>query len=216
MDVDQDQLDAYAAVGIGREPIGLGERPALLVIDLQRAYVTGKLASPQTEEVLDNTRRLLEAARASGMPVYHARVVYDDPSEAGVAFAAKCPSTLTCLRGAEETGFHPTVAPLDDERVIEKRRASAFFQTSLDEELRAAGIDTVIMAGTSTSGCVRASAVDASSLDYRVTVVEDCVDDRAPASHVAALTDLHAKYADVVSLEELVPLIGAADESVPR
>ena len=125
-------------------------------------------------------------------------------------WSRKCPSMGDCVRGAGSTEIHPAVAPHSCDRVIDKKRASAFFGTPLHAELQAGGIDTLLVAGTSTSGCVRATVVDAAAYDYRVLVLKDCVDDRADASHRATLVDLQAKYADVVSLRDLEPQLRAA------
>ncbi|MBS1879340.1 MAG: isochorismatase family protein [Actinobacteria bacterium] len=201
--VDDPQLAAYRQVGIGVAPIELGRAPAVVVVDMQRHFTEGVLASPRTETVLAATAQLLERAREAGVPVFHLRVVYRSPAEVGVAWRQKCPSMSECLAGSRPAEIHPLVAPLAGETVIDKRRASGFFETELDQVLKAAAVDTVVVVGTSTSGCVRATAVDGAALDYRVIVVEDCVDDRAEASHAAALTDVQAKYGEVLSLDQL-------------
>lgn len=204
MATEHPQLTAYRRIGIGQGDVGMGERPAVLVVDLQRHFTEGVLASPRTAEVLKAVARLLTAARRAQLPVFFVRVAYDDPDEAGPVWSVKSPAMRSCLRGTPATEVHPTVAPQQGDEVLDKPRASGFFGTSLDDVLLARAIDTVILTGTSTSGCVRATAVDAMSLDYRVIVVADCCDDRAPASHEATLVDLEAKYADVLTVDEVL------------
>ena len=201
---DREQVERYRAIGIGLGDVGIGERAAVLVVDFQRAFVEEPLGTPTSGEALRRTALLLDRARALGLPVVYARVVYDDPAQAGIVWTAKCPAMAACLRGTPAVEIHPLVRPLPHDRVIDKRRASAFFATPLHAELQSLGIDSLLIAGTSTSGCVRATAVDAAQLDYRVTVVEDCVEDRATASHEASLTDIAAKYGDVAPLEVLL------------
>ncbi|MEZ5076079.1 MAG: isochorismatase family protein [Solirubrobacterales bacterium] len=197
---DSGQLSAYRAVGIGVAPVELGERPAVVVVDMQRRFTEGRLSSPRTPQVLAATATLLERVRAASIPVYFLRVVYDSSADVGIAWSLKCPSIAECIAGSPPTEIDPALAPQPTDTVVGKQRASGFFRTELDELLRAEAIDTVILTGTSCSGCVRATAVDGAALDYRVIVVEDCVDDRAEASHQAALTDIQAKYGEVMTL----------------
>jgi maleamate amidohydrolase len=191
--------------------VGLGRRPAVLVVDLQRAFTEDPLSTPGTEETLLNTARLLDRARDLGLPVFYVHVVYEDPFEVGPVWASKVPPMASCLAGSGAVELHPLVAPRPGDRVLRKKRASAFFGTSLHAELQDLGVDSLIVAGTSTSGCVRASVVDAAQLDYRVTVVEDCVEDRSSASHQTSLTDMQAKYADVTNLDILLEGLGSTE-----
>jgi maleamate amidohydrolase len=201
---DSTQLAHYRALGIGVSEVGIGDHPAMLVVDFQRLFTEGVWATTRTRDVLHSTATLLYVARRAGVPVIYARVAYDRSEEVGVAWLAKSPRMAECLRGSPAWEFHPAIAPCPDDLIIEKKRASAFFGTNLHEELQSLGIDTVILAGTSTSGCVRATAVDAAQLDYRVTVVEDCVDDRSAASNSASLTDVQAKYGDVLLVSQVL------------
>jgi nicotinamidase-related amidase len=198
--LDVEQAERYRAIGIGVDDVGMGEHPAVLVVDLQIAFTEGTLATEATPRILQNVHLLLEGARSAGIPIFYVHVVYDDPSEAGIVWSTKCPRMAACLRGDPLVRIHPAIEPKRGDRVIEKKRASAFFRTSLHDELQELGVDSLIICGTSTGGCVRASAVDAAQLDYRVTVVQDCVEDRDGASHRASLLDIRAKYGDVVPL----------------
>ena len=181
-----------------------GRRPALLVIDFVRAYlVPGSPLYAGVEAARESCARLLNAARKARIPVIHTHVVYQPGGRDGGVFFRKLPP-LSCF----ERGLHPELAafaeglePVDGETVISKQYASAFFGTSLVSTLTALGIDTLLIAGVSTSGCVRASAVDACQHGFIPLVVRDAVGDRHPAPHDANLFDLQAKYAEVISLE---------------
>ncbi|MFY8094708.1 MAG: isochorismatase family protein [Niveispirillum sp.] len=200
-------LDAdYAQAGFGNR-LGWGKRPALLIIDFVNAYLDP--ACPLfagVEKVRDQAATLLLAARAAGIPVLHTNVAYTPGGVDGGVFFRKV-KALSCF----ERGLHPHWAafaeglePLPPEPVITKQYASAFFGTSLASTLTSAGIDTLLIAGLSTSGCVRASALDACQHGFVPLVVRDAVGDRDARVHEANLFDLNAKYADVVRLEDVV------------
>lgn len=211
---EQEALYRRIGIGAGRvhgDPAAL----AVLVVDFQRLFTEGPLASEETPHALARTGELLRHARAAELPVFHSRVVYESAEEAGPVWSVKSPTMLTCLRGAAAVEFDDAVAPVDGEVVVDKRRASAFFGTALDEDLRQLGVSTLLVAGTSTSGCVRASVLDGFSLDYRMLVVRDCVDDRARLSGEMALFDIDAKYGDVVSLDDALSLVGKARDVAP-
>jgi maleamate amidohydrolase len=181
-----------------------GRRPALLVVDFVRAYLArGSPLYAGVEAARDACGKLLAAARAARIPVIHTNVVYQSGGRDGGVFFRKLPA-LSCF----ERGLHPDLAafgeglePADGETVISKQYASAFFGTSLAATLTSLGVDTVLIAGVSTSGCVRATAVDACQHGFIPLVVRDAVGDRQPAPHDANLYDLQAKYAEVISLE---------------
>jgi nicotinamidase-related amidase len=149
--------------------------------------------------------QLLNHARAAGIPVFHTTVVYHRNGRDGGVFFRKVPALSCFVRGAhpELAQFGVGLEPIDGETVIEKQYASAFFGTSLASALVALGIDTVLLAGVSTSGCVRASAVDACQHGFIPVVVRDAVGDRHRVPHEANLFDLQAKYAEVVSLDDV-------------
>jgi maleamate amidohydrolase len=184
--------------------VGFGERPALLVVDLNVAFTdpASPLACP-LEEVVDAVRELLRAGRGAGVPVIYTTVAYDEKGlEAAAAFFDKVPALATLEAGSRWVEIDPRIAPRPDEPVLSKLFASAFFGTELASLLDAAGRDSVIVTGASTSGCVRATVVDALQHGYRPLVPREAVGDRNPDAHEANLYDVDAKYGDVVSLEE--------------
>ena len=198
-------LDAdYEAAGFKRslEP---GERPALLVIDFVNAYLDPD--SPLyagVENALQSAGRVLAAARKSTIPVIYTKVIYTSGGVDGGIFYRKIP-VLEVFEGGSSLGEIPDeLAPGRDEIIIYKQYASAFFGTSLASTLTALGVDTVGIVGLSTSGCVRASAVDAMQYGFIPIVVADAVGDRDPRPHEANLFDLQAKYAEVVSEDEAI------------
>ena len=192
---------------------GAGERPAVVVVDFSRGFTDP--ASPlacDCDAALAATARLLEAARAAGVPVFFTTVAYDEPGlEEAAAFVAKSPALAQLEAGSPWVEIDERIAPADGEPVLVKLYASAFFGTPLADALRAAGVDTVIVAGASTSGCVRATAVDALQHGHRVLVVRDAVADRLREAHDRALLDMDAKYADVVSVDEAIAALPARD-----
>ena len=195
--------DNYAAGGFGLA-LQPGRRPALLVIDFVQAYlVAGSPLYAGAEPARAAAQTLLEAARRARIPVTHTNVQYQAGGRDGGVFFRKVPA-LKCF----EAGARPDLAafaaglePIAGETVVTKQYASAFFGTSLASTLTALGVDTLLIAGVSTSGCVRASAVDACQHGFIPLVVREAVGDRHPAPHEANLFDLQAKYAEVVGLE---------------
>ncbi len=203
--------DNYARGGFGQS-MPWGRRPALLVIDFVRAYlVPGSPLYAGVEQARTDCVTLLQAARLAGIPVLHTRVEFQPGGRDGGVFFRKLPA-LACF----EAGRHPELAafaeglePAAGETVITKQYASAFFGTSLASTLTALGVDTLLIAGLSTSGCVRASAVDACQHGFVPVVVREAVGDRAPGPHEANLFDLQAKYAEVAPLVTVLQYLGA-------
>ncbi len=203
--------DNYARGGFGQS-MPWGRRPALLVIDFVRAYlVPGSPLYAGVEQARADCETLLRAARKAGIPVLHTRVEFQPGGRDGGVFFRKLPA-LACF----EAGRHPELAafaeglePVVGETVITKQYASAFFGTSLASTLTALGVDTLLIAGLSTSGCVRASAVDACQHGFVPVVVREAVGDRAPGPHEANLFDLQAKYAEVAPLATVLQYLGA-------
>jgi maleamate amidohydrolase len=197
-----------AADGFG-ERQGAGARPALVVVDLVNGFTDPE--SPlwcDADGAVAATARLLEAARASGAPVAFTAVEYDEAGErVARAFLAKIPALRTLRAGSRWTRVDDRIAPRAGEPVLLKLFASAFFGTPLAAMLASSGADTVVVTGASTSGCVRATAVDALQHGYRVVVPREAVADRQAAPHEAALFDIDAKYGDVVGVAEAEALL---------
>lgn len=190
---------------------GFGERPALIVVDVNVGFTDP--ASPlvcDLDDVVGEIGRLLGAFRAAGLPVVYTTVAYDAAGRrAAAAFIEKVPALLTLEAGSRWVEIDPRIAPLAEEPVLRKCFASGFFGTSLGSILAAEGCDSVVVTGASTSGCVRATAVDALQHGYRVAVPREAVGDRNPAAHEANLYDLDTKYADVVAVDDVVSHLGA-------
>jgi len=184
--------------------VGWGATPALVVIDLVRGYTDpdGPFALPDPAPAVAATRELVDAARANGRLVIWTVVRYAPGLEDGGLFVRKVPALACFAEGAPGDWGELTVRPDPREPVVAKQYASAFFGTSLASTLRTAGVDDVVIAGVSTSGCVRATAMDALNAGFRPHVVKSACADRTPALHENNLADLDAKYADVVELDE--------------
>jgi nicotinamidase-related amidase len=208
--------------------VGMGNKPALLLVDLYRA-VFGDKPEPLMEAIktwpsscglvgwtaLPHIKRLISGARGAGIPVVHITMLADsgmvgwnDAIHISSATPARSASDDAALdrkrRGAD---IVDEAAPIVGEVVLRKTAPSAFWGTPLAAHLNFLGVDTLFVAGESTSGCVRASVVEAASYRYRVHVVEECVFDRHEATHAINLFDLHQKYADVISLDEALTAI---------
>jgi maleamate amidohydrolase len=197
------QQQNYAGVWGNR--IGFGRAPALLSIDFMQAYTTpgAPLFADGVVEAVSRSPALLEAARTAGIPIIHTNILYSAPDAAdGGMWVKKSPVMASMIPGNPLAEFCDGVEPRPNELVVNKQYASAFFGTSIASMLHARGIDTLLMIGCSTSGCIRASAVDAVQHGFRSIVVRDCVGDRHPGPHEANLFDIDAKYGDVVSLTE--------------
>lgn len=196
---------ASTHVGVFDGRLAFGARPALLVVDVVMAYLTpgAPLYDPVFAVALTVIERLVAAARAARVPVIFTNVVYQPGGADGGLFYRKVPALQAFQRGSPAGAFPPSLQPRGDETVVSKQYASAFFGTSLAATLTAARIDTVIVTGFSTSGCIRATALDALQHGFVPFVVRDACADRHPAPHEANLTDLQAKYAEVVSEAEI-------------
>jgi nicotinamidase-related amidase len=217
--IPESDRQVFRAAGFG-QPVGLGRRPALLVIDVQVRTV-GSAPRPLLEAVkeypsscgevgwraIDPIAALLARFRQHAAPVIHACVARKSRHDAA-GFGAKVPGVLAI----DEAGyaFVSGVAPREDELVLPKAHASAFFATALASHLVRLGVDSLVVAGCTTSGCVRATVVDACSLNYRVLVCEDAVYDRGAISHAASLFDMANKYADVLPLESSLAAVDAS------
>ena len=195
-------LNPHGAAFSGR--VGWGSRPALVVVDLVRAYTEtgGPFLLPAPESAVAATAALVDAARGSGRPVLWTVVRYTSGLADGGLFVRKVPALAAFAEDADGGWGELVLPPATGEPVIAKQYASGFFGTSLAATLHAAGIDTLVVAGVSTSGCVRATATDALNHGFRPQVVRDACADRTPELHDQNLRDLDAKYADVVDLAD--------------
>ncbi|WP_448090393.1 N-carbamoylsarcosine amidohydrolase [Pseudomonas azerbaijanoccidentalis] len=202
---EQSVNDNYA--GVWGQRIGFGRKSALLMIDFMRGYTTegAPLFAPGVVSAVAESVDLLASAREHGIAVVHTNIRYHPGHFAdGGIWVKKAPVMKDMVEGNPLAAFCPQVLPQDDEVVISKQYASAFFGSSLASMLHSQGIDTVVLAGCSTSGCIRATAVDAVQHGFRTIVVRECVGDRHPAPHEANLFDINSKYGDVVSKQEAI------------
>lgn len=189
--------------------IGFGKRPALIIIDLTPAFTDYKnpemLLASNMESQLAENKRLLDAARARKIPVIFTRVAYDDHEfrDAG-SWALKQKGIETLKAGTPAVEVDPVLEFQKSDMLLTKKYASAFFGTDLVSRLVSQGVDTIILTGCSTSGCVRATAVDGISYGFRPVVVREAVGDRSQTAHEQSLFDLQAKYAEVVGVEEVL------------
>jgi maleamate amidohydrolase len=208
-DPKPDLAEDYTSAGFGRT-LDWGDAPAVLVIDMVRAYFqpgAELYMGDGSRTCLKSAARVVEAARVAGIPVMHTRVSYGPGGVDGGLFYRKVGALrhFSADSGKPELGeIMPEVAPRPDELVLVKQYASAFFGTALSATLAASRIDTLVICGVSTSGCVRATAVDAISHGYLPIVVRQAVGDRDPRPHEANLFDLQAKYAEIRDETEVI------------
>ena len=192
---------------------GFGRRPALVVVDVNLGFTDA--ASPlvcELDDVVDAIGRLLGAFRARSLPIAYTTVSYDEAAkQSAAAFLDKIPALLTLAAGSRWVEIDPRVGPLEGEPVFNKLWASAFFGTPFASFLAAHGCDSLVVTGASTSGCVRATVLDALQHGYRPVVPREAVGDRNPAAHEANLYDIDTKYGDVVSLDEVLGALARAD-----
>jgi maleamate amidohydrolase len=198
----------YAGVWDGR--LGFGNKTVLLVIDLLQGYTIkgAPLYAPGVVKAVAEMPELLKAARAKKMPIIHTRVLYNpaDYADGGI-WIKKAPVLKDLIPGSRYAKFCKGVEPAKGELVITKNYASCFFGTSLAATLTAMGADTVLITGCTTSGCIRASAVDAVQHGFRPIVIRECVGDRHDGPHDANLFDINAKYGDVIGKAEALKYI---------
>lgn len=201
---DAEDTAVYEKQGFGNR-IGFGKKPALLIIDFINGFNDpDTFGGGNIQDAIDNTAELLAVARHMDMPVVFTSHVYaEDGSEDGV-FNLKSPGLAKLKRGSHETKVVDELEPRPGERVLEKHYPSGFSNTDLTGWLAQRGIDTAIITGCTTSGCVRATAVDAMSNGFRPIVPRECSGDRAKGPHEANLFDIDQKYGDVMSLADVM------------
>ena len=182
---------------------GLGSSPALVVVDMCRGFIDP--SSPlgfQCDELIQANISLVNKFREMNLPVIFTTTIYRDISEASV-FRSKIPALNILKPDSEETSFLAELSPDSEDILIEKKFASSFFGTNLADDLRRMNVDSVVISGVTTSGCVRATALDSLQNNFLTTVAEDCVGDRDLNAHRANLFDLQSKYADVVLSDKI-------------
>jgi maleamate amidohydrolase len=196
-------LDIYKQQGFA-QPIGIGAAPALVIVDFVIGFTDpAHFGGGNIAPAITQTVALLALARKKTWPVVHTRVVYaDDGSDCG-GFTRKVPALRRLTETSPLSQIVPELTPAPGELILRKHNASAFFGTELASWLSYRRIDTLFIAGCTTSGCIRATVIDACSHNFRTIVVEDCVGDRAAAPHEANLFDMRQKYADVMTFEEI-------------
>jgi len=185
-------------------PTGLGSSPALLVVDMCRGFIdTSSPLGFECKELIQANIVLVDRFREMNLPIIFTTTIYRDESEASV-FRSRIPALNILKPGSEETSFLKELSPSSNELLVEKKFASAFFQTNLADELSKMNVDSIIVSGVTTSGCVRATALDSLQNNFLTTVAEDCVGDRNQNAHRANLFDLQAKYADVIHSNQIL------------
>jgi maleamate amidohydrolase len=201
------ELDIYKKQGFGNAS-GFGVRPALLIVDFVNGFATpDTFGGGNIDAAIAQTAGLLATFRRLRLPIAFTRVVYaEDGADLGV-FALKAPSLKRLTETSPDSAIVAPLAPRPGEYIVRKQQPSAFFGTGLHSWLTLQRVDTLIHTGCTTSGCVRASVVDGLSYNFRNIVVTDCVGDRALGPHEANLFDMGQKYADLMSRDEVVPVI---------
>lgn len=212
----EEDRSMYEERGFSRR-VGFGSSPALLIIDFIKGFTDPAcpLGSNFDAEVAA-TEKLLSNFRQKLLPIHFTTTVYDEKMLSAGVFVKKIPSLTHLQQGSAWIEIDERLKPKSGEIVWVKQYASAFFGTSLSSALVAQRVDTLLIAGCTTSGCVRASAVDACQHGFRTIVVKECVGDRSASAHEANLFDLDAKYADVVTLDEALEYLNSLSSSMNR
>jgi len=197
--------------GVFDGQMGFGRSPAIIVVDFINAYTqpSSPLYAPAVVEAVKETVPLLKLAREKRVPIIYTRVLYHQNGADGGLFVQKVPALRKMVEGEPLADIVPELPPGPDDVILIKQYASSFFGTSLAAMLTARGADTLIITGSSTSGCVRATAVDAMQNGFRPIVPRECVGDRHDGPHEANLFDINAKYGDVVSLKDVMSRLDA-------
>lgn len=199
---DETTQEIYDRAGLGQS-VTPGTRPAVLVVDLSRGFTDPACAmGSDLTAVVEATNAVLAAAREGSVPVVFTTIGFEANLKDGSLWLQKAPSLAELQLGGKWVEIDPRLGRREEETVILKKGASAFFGTNLASILVSQNVDTIILCGATTSGCIRATAIDLLQYGYPTLVPRECVGDRAPDPHEANLVDIQAKYADVVSLED--------------
>ena len=212
----KDDEEFFRQRGFGIK-IGFGERPALIIIDMLKGFTDPSMPlGAKLDNEIEAQKPLLEIAHERGIPVIFSTVIYDEAEakDAGI-WGLKMKGSLTLAAGSEAVKVDPRLAMQPQDILLVKKYASCFFGTDLVPRLNNRRIDTLIITGCTTSGCVRATAVDAVQNGFRPMVVREAVGDRSAAAHEQSLFDLNAKYADVVSLDETLQYLKTVGHNRP-
>jgi maleamate amidohydrolase len=206
--------EQYRRAGFGGR-VGWGERPALLVIDMAGAWThTDEQLGSDLSSVLEHIKTLLAVARRKGLPIYFTTMAYDPAlREVGEVARRKLPHLEHMIRGSARVQLEPSLERRETEPLIEKPRASAFRSTNLLSELISERVDTTIVVGCSTSGCIRATCESAFDLNFHTIVPREAVGDRSPSAHAASLFDIDMRLADVMPLGEVLAHLEALPDS---
>ncbi len=205
--MENEDLAIYRDQGFGGA-VGLGLRPALCVVDFVNGFVDPKVfGGGNIAAAVAKTIGLVAAARSSGLPIAFSRVVFAEDGSDDCVFTRKVPALAALTEHASASQIVPELRPLPGETILRKTQPSAFFGTGYAELLQQQGIDTLIVAGCTTSGCVRATVVDSMSYNFRTIVARDCVGDRSAAAHDANLFDMEQKYADLMDSDLIIAVL---------
>ncbi|MDP9475004.1 MAG: isochorismatase family protein [Actinomycetota bacterium] len=211
---DDQTREIYERARLGQS-VTLGARPAVLVVDFSRGFTDPEstMGSDLTREV-EATNRLLAAARDKEIPIIFTTIGFEANLKDGSLWLQKAPGLEELQVGGKWVEIDPRLERREEETVILKKGASAFFGTNLPSVLVSQNVDTIVLCGATTSGCIRATAVDLLQYGYPTLVPRECVGDRAQAPHEANLVDIQAKYADVVSVEDALSYLESVGEKV--
>lgn len=209
----KEREEIYERAGMD-DQFGYGRTPAVIAVDFQEGMTNPENPlGAQLDEMIEANNRLVEAAHENDVPVVWTRVVYTHPDAAdGGIWPEKIEPLKTLQAGSRWVELDERCADGGDDHVLEKKHASAFHDTELDAMLTAWGIDTAIVTGCTTSGCVRASVIDACANGYRAVVPAECVDDRSDEQHDANIYDMDAKYADVRPTDEVITYLNGGSD----
>ncbi len=210
--MSDDTKEIYERARLGQS-ITPGARPAVLVVDFSRGFTDPEctLGSDLTREV-EATNRVLAVAREREIPVIFTAIGFEPNLKDASLWLEKLPALEELIVGSKWVEIDPRLERREDETVVLKKGPSAFFGTNLPSILVSQGVDTVVLCGATTSGCIRATAVDLLQYGYPTLVPRECVGDRARGPHEANLVDIQAKYADVVPVEEALSYLEGVGE----
>jgi nicotinamidase-related amidase len=190
--------------------LGLGRRPAVIVVDFIEGFTNpDSLLAGSWDREIENTLKLVACAREAGVQVIFSVVEFNPSDLATSLLYAKTPRIGILLKGSEWTAVDHRLAPATEDLIVSKKHGSAFFGTALASQLQLMNVDTLLICGCVTSGCVRATAVDASQSGFRPAVIREAVADRSPLAHEANLIDIEQRYGDVISLQRALDYLRA-------